>query len=177
MRTEAIAAAKYFADFYKISLSKGNDMISIKEEMQLTESYLEIQQLRYVEYMEYTMVIDDEILKCSIPKLTLQPIVENAIYHGLKRKSEKGLLRITGSRCGDDVIIVISDNGVGMEETQIKKILESERSQESVSFGAKSVHSRIRMLYGDRYGLKVESVLGSYTEVMIRLPFIHTQEE
>ncbi|WP_239618270.1 sensor histidine kinase [Cohnella mopanensis] len=178
MRTEAIAAAKYMADFYKISLSKGNDFISIKEEIQLTESYLEIQQLRYVEYMEYTMAIDDEILKCSIPKLTLQPIVENAIYHGLKRKTEKGLLRITGSRCGDDVIIVICDNGVGMEDAQIKRIvLESDRSQESVSFGAKSVHNRIRMLYGDRYGLKAESILGSYTKVMIRLPFMQTQEE
>lgn len=177
MKTEAIAAAKYMADFYKISLSKGNDIISIKEETQLTESYLEIQQLRYVEYMEYKMDIDMEILNCSIPKLTLQPIVENAIYHGLKRKPEKGLLRITGYRLGGEVIIEIYDNGVGMEESQIDGLLKQVAgSKESVSFGARSVHNRIRMLYGDNYGLEVESAFGSYTKVMIRLPFMQSQE-
>lgn len=177
MKTEAIAAAKYMADFYKISLSKGNDMISIREEMQLTESYLEIQQLRYVEYMEYKMDIDKEIMNGSIPKLTLQPIVENAIYHGLKRKPEKGLLRITGCLSGGEVKIEIYDNGVGMEEPQIEGLLKQVAgSKESVSFGARSVHNRIRMLYGDSYGLEVESVLGSYTKVIIRLPFIGSQE-
>ncbi|UKS28184.1 sensor histidine kinase [Paenibacillus sp. HWE-109] len=172
MKTEAITAAKYMANFYKISLSKGNDIITLREEMQLSESYLEIQQLRYVEYMEYTMDIDEEIMSCSISKLTLQPIVENAIYHGLKRKKEKGLLRITGRRLGDEVRIEIYDNGVGIEESQIKGLLrEVSDSNERTGFGVRSVHNRIRMLYGDRYGLEVESEIGSYTRVTIRLPF------
>ncbi len=177
MRKEAMAAAKYMADFYNISLSKGNDIITIREEFKLTESYLEIQQLRYVEYMEYSMDIDEEILQCLIPKLTLQPIVENAIYHGLKKKAEKGLLRITGQRCGNEVVISIYDNGVGMEESQIRRIIGFESSNGSSSFGAISVHHRIQMLYGNKYGLKIESVQGSYTEVMIRLPLMHSQEE
>ncbi|MBD3919484.1 sensor histidine kinase [Paenibacillus sp. PR3] len=177
MQKEAIAAAKYMADFYKISLSKGNDIISIEEEFRLTESYLEIQQLRYVEYMEYTMHIDDEINKCVIPKLTLQPIVENAIYHGLKMKTEKGFLRITGRRCGENVIIEIYDNGAGMSDSQIATmLLEAEGTGENVSFGARSVHNRIRMLYGDRYGLEVESEPGTYTQITIRLPFKPSQE-
>ncbi|NOU66995.1 HAMP domain-containing protein [Paenibacillus sp. LMG 31461] len=172
MKTEAITAAKYMANFYKISLSKGNDIITLREEMQLSESYLEIQQLRYVEYMEYTMDIDEEIMSCSISKLTLQPIVENAIYHGLKRKMEKGLLRITGRRLGDEVRIEIYDNGVGIEESQIKGLLrEVSDSSERTGFGVRSVHNRIRMLYGDRYGLEVESEVGLYTRVTIRLPF------
>ncbi|MGG1552747.1 sensor histidine kinase [Paenibacillus ferrarius] len=100
MKAEAITAAKYMADFYKISLSKGNDIISLREEIQLTASYLEIQQLRYVEYMEYTMEIDEEIMSCSISKLTLQPIVENAIYHGLKRKNGKRLIKDHGTPLG-----------------------------------------------------------------------------
>ncbi|MGO4275332.1 sensor histidine kinase, partial [Paenibacillus sp. TAF58] len=142
MKTEAITAAKYMANFYKISLSKGNDIITLREEMQLSESYLEIQQLRYVEYMEYTMDIDEEIMSCSISKLTLQPIVENAIYHGLKRKMEKGLLRITGRRLGDEVRIEIYDNGVGIEESQIKRLLrEVSDSSERTGFGVRSVHN------------------------------------
>ncbi|QJD84033.1 sensor histidine kinase [Cohnella herbarum] len=177
MRTEAISAAKYMANFYKISLSKGHDMISIREEMLLTESYLEIQQLRYVEYMQFTMDIDEEIMTYSIPKLTLQPIVENAIYHGLKMNKEKGLLRITGKRCGEDVQIEIYDNGVGMDEVQTKAILtEVAGVKAGNGFGARSVHNRIVMLYGYRYGLEIESVLGSYTKVIIRLPMLFPQE-
>ncbi|NQX63614.1 sensor histidine kinase [Paenibacillus qinlingensis] len=172
MKTEAITATKYMANFYKISLSKGNDIITLREEMQLSESYLEIQQLRYVEYMAYTMDIDEDIMSCSISKLTLQPIVENAIYHGLKRKTEKGLLRITGRRMGDEVRIEIYDNGVGIEESQIKGLLrEVSDSSERTGFGVRSVHNRIRMLYGDRYGLELESEIGLYTRVTIRLPF------
>ncbi|MEC0270307.1 sensor histidine kinase [Paenibacillus anseongense] len=171
---QAIQAAQYMANFYKISLSKGNDIISIGEEMRLTESYLEIQQLRYVEYMEYTMEIDDEILPYSIPKLTLQPIVENAIYHGLKLKKEKGIIRITGRRCGNNVEIEIYDNGVGMHQNQTKAIMTGfSVFDEAGGFGIRSVSNRIRMLYGERYGLQVESEYGVYTKIIIILPLLH----
>lgn len=171
---QAIQAAQYMANFYKISLSKGNDIISIGEEMRLTESYLEIQQLRYVEYMAYTMEIDDEILTYSIPKLTLQPIVENAIYHGLKLKKEKGIIRITGRRCGNNVEIEIYDNGAGMHENQSKAIMAgSSIFDETGGFGIRSVSNRIRMLYGERYGLQVESEYGVYTKIIIILPLLH----
>jgi two-component system sensor histidine kinase YesM len=171
---QAIQAAQYMANFYKISLSKGNDIISIGEEMRLTESYLEIQQLRYVEYMAYTMEIDDEILTYSIPKLTLQPIVENAIYHGLKLKKEKGIIRITGRRCGNNVEIEVYDNGAGMHENQFKAIMAgSSTFDETGGFGIRSVSNRIRMLYGERYGLQVESEYGVYTKIIIILPLLH----
>lgn len=171
---QAIQAAQYMANFYKISLSKGNDIISIGEEMRLTESYLEIQQLRYVEYMAYTMEIDDEILTYSIPKLTLQPIVENAIYHGLKLKKEKGIIRITGRRCGNNVEIEIYDNGAGMHKNQTKAIMEGfSVFDEAGGFGIRSVSNRIRMLYGERYGLQVESEYGVYTKIVIVLPLSH----
>jgi two-component system sensor histidine kinase YesM len=171
---QAIQAAQYMANFYKISLSKGNDIISIGEEMRLTESYLEIQQLRYVEYMEYTMEIDNDILTYSIPKLTLQPIVENAIYHGLKLKKEKGIIRITGRRCGNHVEIEIYDNGAGMHKNQSKAIMAGTSVfDETGGFGIGSVSNRIRMLYGERYGLQVESEYGVYTKITIVLPLRH----
>ncbi|NBD28040.1 cache domain-containing sensor histidine kinase [Paenibacillus glycinis] len=178
MKSEAISAAKYMADFYKISLSKGNDVISIREELRLTESYLEIQQLRYVEYMEYTMHVEEEILNGSIPKLTLQPIVENAIYHGLKMNKEKGVLQITGRLCYGHIQIEVYDNGAGMDEARTKAILmEPAGPKDNSSFGARSVHNRIVMLYGYKYGLEIESVAGYYTKVIIRLPLPNPQEE
>ncbi len=171
---QAIQASQYMANFYKISLSNGNDIISIGEEMRLTESYLEIQQLRYVEYMEYTMEIDNEIMTYSIPKLTLQPIVENAIYHGLKLKKEKGIIRITGRRSGNNVEIEIYDNGAGMHKNQTTAIMTgSSVFDEAGGFGIRSVSNRIRMLYGDRYGLQVESEYGVYTKIIIVLPLRH----
>ncbi len=171
MKSEAIAAAKYMANFYNISLSRGNDVISIREEMKLTESYLEIQKLRYVEYMDYKMDIDEDIMRYATPKLMLQPIVENAIYHGLKRKKEKGSLQIVGYQQKGHIIIEVLDNGVGMDKQQIEQLLEpTVEDKRNVSFGARSVNRRIKMLYGDRFGLEVESVSGSYTKVIIRLP-------
>ncbi|MEK0314917.1 cache domain-containing sensor histidine kinase [Cohnella sp. 56] len=171
MGKEGITAAQYMADFYKISLSNGNDIISIKDEMRLTASYLEIQQLRYVEYMAYTMEIDEEIMAYSIPKLTLQPLVENAIYHGLKMKSEKGFVRIGGRRVGEDVHIEIYDDGVGMRDSQVQEMMTgTAATKEKGGFGFRSVSNRIRMLYGDRYGLKVESEYGAYTRITIVLP-------
>ncbi|RIX46517.1 sensor histidine kinase [Paenibacillus nanensis] len=171
MKTEAIAAAKYMANFYNISLSRGNDVISIREEMKLTESYLEIQKLRYVEYMDYSMDIDEDIMCYATPKLMLQPIVENAIYHGLKWKKEKGYLQIVGFMQNGQIIIEVHDNGVGMDKQQMEQLLEpAVEDKRKVSFGARSVNSRIKMLYGDLYGLDVESVSGSYTKVTIRLP-------
>lgn len=168
---QAIQAAQYMANFYKISLSKGDDIIPIGDEMRLTESYLEIQQLRYVEYMEYTMEIDNEILSYSIPKLTLQPIVENAIYHGLKLKQEKGIIRISGKRSGDHLEIEIYDNGAGMHKEQIKAIMDGSSVPDEINgFGLRSVSNRIRMLYGERYGLQVESDYGVSTKIIIVLP-------
>lgn len=168
---QAIQAAQYMANFYKISLSNGNDIILIGEEMRLTESYLEIQQLRYVEYMEYTMEIDNEIMSYSIPKLTLQPIVENAIYHGLKLKKEKGIIRISGRRNGNQLEIEIYDNGAGMHKNQIKAIMDGTSVPDEINgFGIRSVSNRIRMLYGERYGLLVESEYGVYTKIIVVLP-------
>lgn len=173
MKTEAMAVAKYMADFYNISLSRGNDVISIREEMKLTESYLEIQKLRYVEYMDYSMAIDEEIMRYATPKLMLQPLVENAIYHGLKWKKEKGELRIVGYLDNGQIVIEVQDNGVGMNQQQIDHLLKPEvEDKQNASFGARSVNRRIKMLYGEPFGLDVESVSGSYTKVTVRLPLI-----
>ncbi|MCD9023502.1 cache domain-containing sensor histidine kinase [Cohnella silvisoli] len=175
MREEAIMASKYLANFYRVSLSKGNDIIKIRDEVQLTVSYLEIQKLRYVEYMDFTIDFDEGIMHYSIPKLTLQPIVENAIYHGLKQKNEKGILMIKGYQKDRYIEIEIYDDGAGMSVEAINKVLKPPVKQQTEStkhtdFGVGSVNNRIKILYGDEYGLDIESEVGMYTKVMIKLP-------
>jgi len=115
--------------------------------------------------------VDPSILSFSIPKLTLQPIIENAIYHGLKIKKEKGLIKITGYKHQNNVVIEVYDNGVGMSQTKIEEVLTTnfETSGDS-DFGLYSIISRLSLLYGDAYGLTIESTEKIFTKVIINIP-------
>lgn len=171
LKDNAMLTAKSLAGFYRISLSKGNDIITIKEEVNLIDNYLSIQKLRYMEYIDYRLDFDEDILKYQIPKLTLQPLVENAIYHGLKQKDDKGLLVIKGYVEKDVIKIEVLDDGVGMSEEQIFRVLNKPiNDQKSIDFGVHSVDSRLKLLYGDEYGLSIESKIAEYTKVTVSLP-------
>lgn len=171
LKDNAMLTAKSLAGFYRISLSKGNDIITIKEEVNLIDNYLSIQKLRYMEYIDYRLDFDEDILKYQIPKLTLQPLVENAIYHGLKQKGDKGLLVIKGYIEKDVIKIEVLDDGVGMSEEQIFRVLNKPiNDQKSIDFGVHSVDSRLKLLYGDEYGLSIESKIAEYTKVTVSLP-------
>jgi two-component system sensor histidine kinase YesM len=173
LKDNAVMTAKYLAGFYRISLSKGNDIITISDEMQLIDNYLSIQKLRYVEYLDYKLDFDEKILKYQIPKLTLQPLVENSIYHGLKQKDEKGMLLIRGYYNQDMIKIEVMDDGVGMTEEMIKRVLTKPlNDRKSTDFGVFSVDSRLKLRYGDQYGLSIESVVGEYTKVIVSLPAV-----
>jgi two-component system sensor histidine kinase YesM len=173
LKENAMMTAKYLAGFYRISLSKGNDIITIKDEMNLIDNYLSIQKLRYVEYLDYRLEFDEEILKYQIPKLTLQPLVENSIYHGLKQKEDKGMLVIKGYFEQNAIKIEVFDDGVGMSEEQIARVLDRlVNERKSTDFGIHSVDSRLKLLYGDEYGLNIESRIAEYTKVTVRLPAV-----
>ncbi len=177
LHDNAISTAKYLAGFYRVSLSKGNDIISLNDEMRLIDNYLSIQKLRYVEYIDYKLDFDEEILKYQIPKLTLQPLVENSIYHGLKEKEEKGLITIKGYFEDNIIKIDITDDGVGMSEELIHRVLSRpSKEQNKTDFGVYSVDARIKLLYGEDYGIKIESSVGKYTKVTVRMPAISVQE-
>lgn len=173
LKDNAMMTAKSLAGFYRISLSKGNDIISIEDEMHLIDNYLSIQKLRYVEYLDYQLEFDEGILKYQIPKLTLQPLVENSIYHGLKQKEEKGLLIIKGYYEQDVINIEVFDDGVGMTEEQVRRVLYRQaKDHQSSDFGLYSVDSRLKLLYGDQYGITIESRVKEYTKVIVRLPAV-----
>lgn len=174
LKDNAMNTAKYLAGFYRISLSKGNDIITIRDEMNLIDNYLSIQKLRYVEYLDYRLEFEEEILKYQIPKLTLQPLVENSIYHGLKQKEDKGILIIKGEFENGQIRIEVFDDGVGMSEETIYRVLNRPvNDQKSNDFGIHSVDSRLKLLYGDEYGLRIESREEEYTRVILRLPAVN----
>ncbi len=173
LKDKAMMTMKCLAGFYRISLSKGNDIITIKDEVNLIDNYLSIQKLRYVEYLDYRLEFDEEMLKCQIPKLTLQPLVENSIYHGLKQKEDKGLLVIKGYFEQGAIIIEVFDDGVGMSQEQIVRVLSRPLNErKNTDFGIHSVDSRLKLLYGEEYGLSIESSVGEYTRVIVKLPAV-----
>lgn len=156
--------------FFRNSLNRGRDIISLQAEREQVTSYLEIQQIRYSDILTYEIHIPDELLSCSVPKLILQPLVENALYHGIKNKRTLGKIIITGEDAGDDLYLRIIDNGAGMDEEQIQALQAGIYADNHTGLGLVNVHKRIRLYCGEGYGLSFQSKPGEGTTVTVRLP-------
>ena len=161
---------------FRIGLSKGKEMIKISEELEHVNSYLIIQKVRYEDKLEYEINFDKEVLDYYILKLTLQPLVENAIYHGIKARRGTGKITINAKKVGDQLYLSIIDNGIGitperMEE--IKAMLGGQKLEEStLGYGTFNVNERIRLSFGNEYGLKFTSVYGEGTIIEISHPLV-----
>ncbi len=160
------------ARFYRISLNSGNNLISIANELEHVKSYIEIESIRFEGKFDVEYEIDGEILQNTIVKLTFQPLVENAIKHGIRKRPGKGRVLIAGGREGEDIKITISDDGVGMTEAQMNDLFtaEGEYKIKSRGYGIHNVNDRLVLQYGKGYGLKYSSVKGEGTCVEIRIP-------
>ena len=155
--------------FFRTSLSKGNDVIPLYEEERHTLSYLEIQQSRYRDIMEFEIRIPESIRNVQVPKLTLQPLAENALYHGIKNKRGKGRIYIEGEDLGNDILLRVSDTGQGMTPERLSEVQEAIRTGERAGFGLAAVSERIRLYYGPDYGMKISSTEGEGTVIEVRL--------
>ena len=159
--------------FYKLTLSKKNTMNSIADEIEHVSLYMEIQNMRHSNSIEFVVDMPDELTQFSIPKLTLQPIIENSILHGIWEKDTKsGTIIITGWEEDDDIVILISDDGVGMSPEILANILSDRPMAPSKGSNVAIIntHHRLQILYGPKYGLSYASTLGQGTEVTLRIP-------
>ena len=161
------------SEFFRTSLNQGKDIISIKEEVQHVRSYLEIQQVRYRDILQYDIQVPKELDKFLIPKITIQPLVENALYHGIKNKRGMGKILITGHKEEDYFILRIEDNGIGISEerlVQVRNKIQNKMANVNEIFGLYNVNERIRLNFGEKYGISIESIYGESTIVSIILP-------
>lgn len=139
--------------------------------MEYAKSYLTIQQMRYKDKLEYEIDVEPDIKKEAVINLILQPLVENAIYHGIKYKGAKGMIKIIGCREDEKIILKVIDNGVGMDEETLANIFDKSKAKEgSNGVGVYNVQTRIRLYYGEAYGLHFESAVGKGTTVTITIP-------
>ncbi len=163
------------SQFFRTTLAGGKDFISISEEIAHIEAYLQIQQFRYRDILSYEMKIPEDVKKYAIIKLTLQPVVENALYHGIKNKRGGGKIAIYAKDEGDRVVLTVEDNGIGMDQEDLlylNNIIEGKvkPSSDNTGFGMANVAERMRLNYGNEYGIKVTSEYEKGTLVNITIP-------
>lgn len=173
---QVIRMTRSLSDFFRISLSKGKDEISIKEELLHVRSYLKIQQIRYQDILTYDIDVDKKYQDARIPKITLQPLVENALYHGIKNKRGGGFIHISAEDCENGFVICIEDNGAGMDEKRLAEVrdgLINQAPAESAIYGLYNVNERIRLDFGPEYGITIQSEQNVGTKVLVNLPFCH----
>jgi two-component system sensor histidine kinase YesM len=174
---QVIDLVKALSHFFRLSLSKGKDRITIKDELEHVTNYLIIQKMRYRDILDYSIEINEQILHFPILKMTLQPIVENALYHGIKNKRGKGLIQIIGDFSDDGRIsLQIIDNGIGMHEEKLAELSEQldksfpDMETNEGGFGLSNVHQRIRLYYGEPYGVTIESAYSIGTRISMFIP-------
>lgn len=153
--------------FYRTALNRGRNVLQVETELSNTRAYLEIQSMLHDGNFDYEIEAQTEILQCESLNLILQPLVENAIHHGIEEKTDgRGKITVRGWKEDNCVWFMVEDNGVGMEQEVADKIL----TMESKGYGVRNVNERIRLCYGEKYAMKVESVVGKGTKMTIHFP-------
>jgi two-component system sensor histidine kinase YesM len=173
---EVVLMTSALSKLFRISISKGREFISISDEIAHVESYLTIQEMRYKDKFEYLIEIDPDLYNCTILKITLQPLVENAIYHGIKEVDHKGTIRITGEELDGNIKLEVIDNGKGMTNKEMEKLNRSLNTSTDSSglsrqgMGVHNVHERIQLYFGKDYGLSYFHADGGGTRITVLIP-------
>ncbi len=163
------------SQFFRTTLSGGRDIITLREEISHVEAYLQIQKFRYRDILSYEIDVPEDLMQVPVIKMTLQPLVENALYHGIKNKRGMGLLKITAYRRDPFVCIEVSDNGIGMKEEDLKAVrdLASGRREieaDNTGFGIANAAKRLRLNFGEQYVIRIDSTYGEGTTVTVYNP-------
>ncbi len=173
----AVTMIDSLSNYFRFSLSRGKTVITLAEEEQHIRSYLMIQQMRYRDLMDYEITIPEELKEYVLPKLTLQPLVENALYHGIKVSRRKGAIRVTGRMQDGKIVLEIVDDGCGMTPERLSAVRSYLAEGRKEGFGLRTVHQRIQILFGKEYGLMLESEPDVGTRITVTIPMMTYSKE
>lgn len=176
-KKQVVSIVTSLSDFFRSTLSQGRDYVTVKEEELHVRSYLKIQKFRYQDILDYCVCFPEELYPYTTLKLTLQPIVENALYHGIKNKRSKGVICVSARMTGEQEIeFTVSDDGVGMTPAELDDLRDringrTEAAADNIhGIGLRNVNERIHLNYGPQYGIRVESTYGRGTTVTVLIP-------
>lgn len=181
---DVVLLASSLGKFFRLSLSKGAEIIRLSDEIDHVRCYLAIQEIRYEDKLQYQIEADEELLECPVLKLILQPLVENAIYHGIKEKKRKGQIRIVAEKGmayhEPAIILSVWDNGAGIPEEKLMLInqgLTDGANCTDEGYGIYNVNERIKLYYGDKFGLNYKSREGEFTKAILTIPYDYKEVE
>ena len=174
---DVVTMVTSLSTFFRNSLNKGNDILTLGTECSQVTSYLEIQQIRYSDILRYEINVPQSLLDCMVPKLILQPLVENALYHGIKNRRGMGMITVTGEEKDGKLLLKVTDNGAGMDEEQVRILQSVIYEDKHTGLGLVNVHTRIRLYCGEPYGLSFESSVGKGSTVTVLLPMTRSLGE
>jgi len=156
--------------YYRIALNKGDNVIKVCQEIEMAEEYLKIQRFAYISHFEFSVDVDKSIMEHMILKHLLQPVVENAFLHGISGIESGGRIAITGKRAEGKIVFEVIDNGIGMEQEKIDRILNGENISMYGGYGLQNIRSKMEAYYGEGYGLAIRSRVNEGTTVIITIP-------
>lgn len=174
-KSEAVKVVTALARFFRISLSRGKSIIRVGDELEHVRNYLMIQHMRFKNKFTYRIEAAEEVLELASLKLMLQPLVENAIYHGMEFMDGDGEIFIQVSQKGDELLFLVEDNGLGMRPEQVERLFTDtayEPSRRGSGIGVRNVNERIRLYFGENYGLEIDSEPDEGTRIYIHLPAV-----
>ncbi|MEK5023526.1 sensor histidine kinase [Paenibacillus sp. FSL M7-1046] len=166
--TDISEMAQLLSTFYRTTLNKGENLILVSDEILNVQSYINIQLIMHSNNFKVDYQIDDSILSCLMPNLMLQPLVENAIIHGIENRGDgDGIIHLSAKKEEQSIVLQITDNGVGVEQEQLVLLLKSQ----SKGYGLKNVNDRAVLMYGEQYGLTIHSIVGEGTQITLKIPY------
>jgi two-component system sensor histidine kinase YesM len=163
--------------YFRLTINKGNQIITVKKEVEHVMAYIQVQNFRYKDRFDFSLAFEEDLSGYYVPKFILQPIVENAIYHGLKQQEGQGMIIISGEVQDNILSFHITDDGKGITPDRIKELTYALDTEEtSLTYGLKNVHDRLKLRYGDGFGVRIQSEFGLYTTITLAMPAITESE-
>lgn len=174
---EVYDALEAFGSYYRILLSKGREMISVKEEIAMVRDYLELQKLRYGDSLRYVLKVEPEIERMYVLKMILQPLVENSVNHGIRPKQTSGVVYVEGRKEDSYIRFCVEDDGVGMDEAQMAKLDRETLDENEKSFGLRGTIERIKIFYDGNFEYEIHSGRNRGTTLIVKVPVRYEEEE
>ena len=171
---ETSTMAEYFGEIIRYSMNRRINTVTLKEELKIIDNYIYLQKIRFDQLFTIENMVSDELLSCEIIKMIIQPLIENVIYHGLSECSGNGKIIIQGSKVNNNLLLTISDNGIGIPEEKLQDLNDyiNDKNHNFNGIALRNINKRLKLNYGEIYGLEIFSIEGNGTSMVLTLPII-----
>lgn len=166
--------AEYFGTIIRYSMNRRINTVKLKDEIEIINNYIYLQRIRFDSLFTIENLVTDDVLNCEIIKMIIQPLIENSIYHGLSECDGNGKIIIQALKSNDNLIITVSDNGIGIDDKTLESLNDyiNDKNELFNGIALRNINKRLKLNYGEEYGLEITSILGKGTSMILTIPYI-----